>query len=225
MAAKNTPKNGAPPGRFSVTLSGRGLAAVIVLFVICLVWTFVLGVLVGRGYKPEEAVPKLAELMPEASENASRAEADKAPEVLKPEELEFFEELQKKPEDAAQQQATAPAAKPVESPKPVAGTKTATGDQSETSDPSAAEAGSQDGSFMYIYQAAAFRSLKQAQQFQAKIQALGYSAGVESATYGGNTWHRVLVHFKGTPQETRILKESLQSLGVEKPLLRGKKPL
>jgi cell division protein FtsN len=78
---------------------------------------------------------------------------------------------------------------------------------------------------MYIYQAAAFRSMKQAEQFQAKIKALGYSAGIESASYGGDTWHRVLVHFKGSPQDTRKLKESLQELGVEKPLLRGKKSL
>jgi len=214
MAVKNTPKNGTPTGRFSLTLSGRGMAAVVVLFIICLGWTFVLGVLVGRGYKPEEAVPKLAELMPEAQQNASAPAAEADPEVLKPEELEFFEELQKKPGQVSgevsppEQEANAPEP----APKPALQAQPAAKQE-------------QSGNFMYIYQAAAYRSVKQAEEFRAKIQAKGYSAGVESATYGGNTWHRVLVHFKGSPEETRVLKETLRGLGVEKPLLRGKKPL
>lgn len=218
MAAKNTRNNGEKEGRFGVTLSGRGLAAVIVLFVICLVWTFVLGVLVGRGYKPEEAVPKLAELMPEAHQNAT-APAPGDSGVLKPEELEFFDELQKKTEATAEKtvQSKAPS-----SPEPP---PAETAKQESPQQPAPKAESGDSGVFMYLYQTAAFRKPDQARNFRAKIEALGYSAAIETVTYGGNTWHRVLVNFKGTPEDTRKLKQDLGKIGVEKPLLRGKKPL
>jgi cell division protein FtsN len=219
MAARNSKKNGAGAERFGVTLSGRGLAAVIVLFVIGLVWTFVLGVLVGRGYKPEEAVPKLAEFMP-AAENATSEPARGEGGVLKPEELEFFDELQKKPEVTAEAEPARPAeTKRPEPEKP--------GPDKDAGSPEAEEPRAEpaDGPFRYLYQTAAFSKPEQAGNFRAKIEALGYSAGIETVTYGGKTWHRVLVNLKGSPEDAEALKKDLRGLGVEKPLLRGKKPL
>ena len=54
------------PRTFTFQLSGAGLASVVVVGALCLVWVFILGVLVGRGYKPEAAVPELAQMMPSA---------------------------------------------------------------------------------------------------------------------------------------------------------------
>lgn len=218
MAAGNSNNNG-EKGRFSVTLSGKGLTAVIALFIIGLAWTFVLGVLLGRGYNPEEAVPELARLMPEASENASKTTGDEGPGVLKPEELEFFDELQKKPEEVVEAAETAPEAAPKKA------VKSAPAESPPAGKPGMAERAEDESLYMYIFQAAAFKNREQAKNFRARIEALGYSAGVETATYGGDTWHRVLVHFKGTPDDAGSLKEALRGLGVEKPLLRGKKPL
>jgi cell division septation protein DedD len=212
MAAKKNGKN--KRESFGVTLSGRGLAAVIVLFVVGLVWTFVLGVLVGRGYKPEETVPRLAELMPEPAKNATETAGGKGPGVLRPEELEFFDELQKKPE------VTAEKTKP-EAPEPPEKAETEPPEQTGEPRTDARD----DEVYMYLYQTAAFRKADQARDFRARIESLGYSAGIETVTYGGNTWHRVLVNFKGAPEDTRSLKKALKGLGVEKPLLRGKKPL
>ncbi|GAB6036297.1 SPOR domain-containing protein [Fundidesulfovibrio butyratiphilus] len=85
------------PRTFTFQLSGAGLASVVVVAALCLVWVFILGVLVGRGYKPETAVPELAQMMPSAPAPAT-PEQKEPPTVLKPEELQFMESLQgKKP--------------------------------------------------------------------------------------------------------------------------------
>lgn len=217
MAARNSKKNGSESERFGMTLSGRGLAAVIVLFVIGLVWTFVLGVLVGRGYNPEEAVPRLAEFMP-AAENATTKPAPADGGVLKPEELEFFDELQKKPEVTVEEETPRPASPKPEPAKPEK-------EKAEAGTEPEERAESADGPFRYLYQTAAFGKAEQAGNFRAKIEALGYSAGIETVAYGGKTWHRVLVNLTGTPEDVEALKKDLRGLGVEKPLLRGKKPL
>ncbi len=58
-------------------------------------WVFILGILVGRGYRPEEAVPELAQIMP-STETPATLESSQPPTVLKPEELQFMEDLQGK---------------------------------------------------------------------------------------------------------------------------------
>jgi hypothetical protein len=82
-----------------------GLLSTIFVVVIGLTWIFILGVLVGRGYKPEKVMPELARIMPSAAPPAvgspgspgSKGEEAKAQaKVLKPEELHYLENLQTK---------------------------------------------------------------------------------------------------------------------------------
>lgn len=234
MSAANSTNTGEKK-KFGVVLTGRGLFLLIVLFIVGLAWTFVLGVFVGRGYNPEKAVPELARLMPAPAENASKEAQGHGPEVLKPEELEFYDKLQEKPGAAAEKPAPKPkpASKPEQKsapaqPEPPKQAKPEPQAPAPTPAPAPAPAPEQDEDstvYTYIYQAAAFAQIDQAEAFRRKIEALNYSSYIETATIDGKTWHRVLVRFKGTPVETRTLKEALSGLGVEKPLLRGKKPL
>ncbi|MFZ5425976.1 MAG: SPOR domain-containing protein [Thermodesulfobacteriota bacterium] len=81
------------PRKFTFEFSGPGLVSVVVVAVLGIVWVFILGVLVGRGYKPEEAVPQVAQIMPAPAPSA-QAESKEPPTVLKPEQLEFQDTLQ-----------------------------------------------------------------------------------------------------------------------------------
>lgn len=95
--------------RYSFSLSLPGMMVAVAVLLFGLAWTFVVGVLVGRGYKPESAVPEIAALMPGAA-NASKGEVQ----VLKPEDLQY-------PDDLARMPAAPPAsltAKAPERPKP-----------------------------------------------------------------------------------------------------------
>ncbi len=105
------------PRKFTFEFSGPGLISVVVVAVLGIVWVFILGVLVGRGYKPEEAVPQVAQIMP-APAPAAQADSKEPPTVLKPEQLEFQDTLQgkKPPEtvtvDSAKKSEEKPAAVP-----------------------------------------------------------------------------------------------------------------
>ncbi|WP_243359070.1 SPOR domain-containing protein [Fundidesulfovibrio terrae] len=95
----NVSKQPDGPRKFTFEFTGPGLVSVVVVAVLGIVWVFILGVLVGRGYKPENAVPQVAQIMPSAPAPA-QPENTETPTVLKPEELHFQDTLQgRKPVD------------------------------------------------------------------------------------------------------------------------------
>jgi len=113
----NVSKSPEGPRKFTFEFTGPGLISVAVVAILGIVWVFILGVLVGRGYKPENAVPQVAQIMPTAPAQTQQ-ENKEPPTVLKPEELQFQDTLQgKKPHETvtvdsakkpAEQAATAP---------------------------------------------------------------------------------------------------------------------
>ncbi len=88
----NTSNDGGPR-RFTLELTTAKIVSVGIVVVLGISWVFILGILVGRGYRPEEAVPELAQIMP-APETPATLDGSEPPTVLKPEELQFMEDLQ-----------------------------------------------------------------------------------------------------------------------------------
>lgn len=91
MNQKKVPARKGEPRTYSYTFSlpqlvglGGGLTAALTVF-------FVLGILIGRGYRPEAEVPELARIMPAPPAPGSVAQEE--PKVLKPEELHYMEQL------------------------------------------------------------------------------------------------------------------------------------
>lgn len=80
------------PRRFSFEISMSGIISIGIVVVLGMCWVFILGILVGRGYRPEAAVPQIAQMMPttEATQPGNSTPAA-TPTVLKPEELQFME--------------------------------------------------------------------------------------------------------------------------------------
>jgi len=204
-----------------------GLAALATAATLALSLFFVLGVLVGRGHRPESAIPPIERIMPTESPAARPAD-----EILKAEELQYSEQLAKKgpeaqlakPIDAVERKAPdkakAPDAKKGETspakPEAKAGAKPDA--KAEAKDPDTQR-------YDYTYQVASFPDQAEAQAFLKRVKAAGLKGSIENSTANGKPWHRVVVFFRGTPEETRGLKEKLASLGAAKPLMRGKTPL
>jgi cell division protein FtsN len=156
---------------------------------------------VGKGYKPENAVPEIARIMPDTEE----VQPDK-PRVLKAEELGYYDRLKNAEPPATPHKASARKAVPRVQPPSSQNNKEIQSAQH----------------FTYVYQTAAFRSQADALRFQQQIIRLGIPAFIEKTPSG---WHRVNVRFKGAPAETDELKQRLKSLGVDKPILRSKQPI
>jgi len=88
-------KNG--PRKFSLEMTMSGVISLAVVVLLGMCWVFILGILLGRGYRPENAVPQLAQMMPTTEANKLPNETPGSePKVLKPEDLTFMEDDQSK---------------------------------------------------------------------------------------------------------------------------------
>lgn len=212
-----------------------GLATLATAATLALSLFFVLGVLVGRGHRPEAVIPPIERIMP--TENSARP----AQEVLKAEELQYSEQLAKKGPEAqptksidkverkAPEKAKAPEKSKAEDKDAKKGEKkdekkADKADKAKAEKP--AEKKDEDTRrYDYIYQAASFPDQAQAQAFLKKVKAQGLKADIENGTANNRPWYRVVVFFQGAPADTRGLKEKLGNLGVPKPLMRAKTPI
>lgn len=225
--AKDNKKNEAPkdgePRRFCFSLSTTGIVSLGVVVIFGVIWVFILGVLVGRGYKPERDVPELEKIMPRAE---APAEATKKG-VLKPEELEFFDKLKQSPSDQAKDapKKAKPKAEPPVRKVEKAKDKKEVVKPAPKPEPAIKVTQASGPRFAYMYQVAATRDVAKAKAFAAKVEKFGYKTSVVEATTSSGTWHRVNAHFQGTPDETQKLKDDLATLGVKKPIMKTKKPL
>ena len=284
-------RDGASSGskRFKYELTLGGLIGMGTVVVLGLIWVFIFGVLVGRGYQPERTMPELARIMPTPNPSASQQQvADKKDdkqqksEVLKPEELLFFDKLKDSPDAGKDKKGGAPVATsapatpaskhvataPDKTPKSPAGkdvaesmseglgrletpqqkavreaAKKAEKQQQDTAREAkvakekeakgkeakqaklAAEREEKEGRFSYVYQVASLADIQSATRYRDHVRSIGLNAEITQGEGGGKTWHRVVVHFKGKPEDTREMKAKLKSIGVDKPLLRSKLPL
>ncbi|THB68524.1 MAG: SPOR domain-containing protein [Desulfovibrio sp.] len=220
MKAKNTRSSG--PKKYSFELSLPGLVGLGSALLLGLVWVFIFGVLVGRGYDTDTT---LVQDTPDVVETA---------ELIQPGELNFFDELQDTPQahepapvidNANNEPEAAPLANDASEPVPsIAGDASPAPEAVEVEPEPEGVASADTQVYNYLYQAASFRNEQSAMTLLAKIQELGLRAEVEQTTSSGTIWYRVNVRFQGTPADTRGLKEKLQSLGLDRPLLRSKVP-
>lgn len=225
------------PGRtwdFSLTLPG--MISAVGAGILALTFFFVMGILIGRGYRPETDVPPLGQLMPQSEHGQLGAEPEK-PTILQAEELEYPERLKASPDKimdthpmetalkpAAQ---TPPVQTPAQAPAPVQAQQAQAAQPATQPAPTPAApatAAGQDGEpvFDYIYQVASFRQKDMAQALAGKLAAAGLKTGVESGEVSGATWHRVQVYHQGTAASTGSMRAVLAKFGIDKPLLRKK---
>lgn len=76
--------------------------------------------------------------------------------------------------------------------------------------------------YNYVYQTAAYKDQASSDRFAAKLKSAGLNARTQQSADNGVTWYRVMVDFRGKPDDTDALRAKLQSLGVGKPIMKSK---
>ncbi len=127
------------------------------------------------------------------------------------------------PVQAPTQPAQAPAQTPAQTPTQPAQTATAQGGQT-TAARSSGAVENENTVYNYVYQVAAFRDEKQAHDLKNALTKNNVSAVVERQVHNNTTWYRVLTPFQGTPASTGMLKDTLGRMGIDKIILKSKKP-
>ncbi|MBU4476753.1 SPOR domain-containing protein, partial [Pseudodesulfovibrio aespoeensis] len=233
------PKLNRPDRTWDFSLTLPGMISAVGAGILALTFFFVMGILIGRGYRPETDVPPLGQFMPRSEHGQLAAEAEK-PTILQAVELEYPERLKASPDKimdthpmemtlkpvaqtppaqapAQQAQATQPATQPA-----TQSAQTQSAPVQPTPTPAApAPTTSQGGDpvFDYIYQVASFRQKDMAQGLATKLAGAGLKTGVESGEVSGATWHRVQVFHQGTAASTENMRAVLAKFGIDKPLL------
>ena len=250
---------------YTFSLCFPELLGIFTLIVLGFTWLFIFGVIVGRGYLPEETVPANDQFMPTQQEIASQPPeqilmpatgatttpqeaqnpaktldkqvASPAPkktasapkeQVIKAEQLNFFEQLKGKDAGTAQkapQKAATPktssrkqAAKPARS-NALAKALRKPAARSKTPDPALATGTEQ---FEYVFQIAASTEKKAAEKLQDSIRAKGFTTSLATAVLNTTKWYRINVHFVGAPKDLAIFKSKLAVAGYRTLLLKRK---
>jgi cell division protein FtsN len=222
------------PRKFIIELSFSWVVAVALVGILGLVVAFIIGLMVGRGQKPENAVPELARIMPSPVEPQQKPV--EPPTVLKPEELQFMENLQSKnkpgeavvvdstkgasdstlakyaPPEAPDKGKQGPQAKPAEGPPP----KNAQDKAPPAQKPSSSKR------FDTIYQLGAYAAQPQAKAEADKLSKRGFKVNVTEAKSGGKTLYKLTIQIRGNEEE---IKAWLDKIGAKNAILRDKKPL
>jgi len=229
------PKLNATKKSYDFSLSLPGMISLVGVSVLALTFFFVMGILIGRGYRPEADIPQLQPIMP-SQEHGTVAEKAEPPKVLTPEELEYPERLKATAEQVMDQQPVDPAKKPEVKKPETAKPEKAKAEAAKPVQPKAEEpakvvelettpAKPGEAQFDYIYQVASFKQADMAEALSAKLNASGLKSAVQAGTAKGTTWHRVQVFYRGTPASTNDMKAVLTKHGMGKPLLKKKTPV
>lgn len=245
MATKKTkPKGGSTQDKtYTFTFTLPSLIGLCSGAVVALCAFFILGILLGRGYEPEKDVPELAMVMPSQAENST---GEVKGGVLKPEELQYMDDLKQNPEPVnkagrdkirkadeaekaeAQKKAEAKARRLAErkAAAEAAAKKSAEESKTAASEPDQAVSKQKQDSdapvFDYVYQVASFLDQEKAAGFAGTLQGDGLNSYVQSGKSGGKTYYRVFVNHVGTSASTDQMKSVVAKYGIKKPLLRSK---
>ncbi len=151
-------------------------------------------------------------------------------EIIRTEDLQYRDQLKGKPAATAKPAQATPPAKPKETPPPAkeaqAAKTVASSEQPKTPskpEPAAPKTPPKE-IFDYEYQVAAFKEESQAANMNGKLRASGLKTRVEKENVNNKPWFKVVVSFKGSPEDTRILRTQLAAHGINQVIMRQKTP-
>lgn len=213
---------GTPLGKRSYTLrlTFSALITAVIVLIIAVGWSFVLGVMVGRGYNPEKKVPQLATLLPseQTPKTAREHVGDALPkaEVMKPEDLSYANTLRAKPGQTSvpvkpknMQNATAPVSTP-----PVA-----TAPAHTPADP-AAPAQPKEPLFDAVYQVATFKDADSVDRLRSRLEGKGLRTRMDK----DGKLLKVMVLVRGTNIRLEEVQQLMVEMNLGKPIQRSKTP-
>lgn len=195
--------------KIQFSLSWGGLFSFAFFGALALIWVFILGVIVGRGYHPENLLKKATRFIPgvSASEETAR-EARSQEDALQAEDLNFIEDLKKKVQNQLHDSGLSTSQESEKQETASSGPKT--GGQQQTPE------------YRCVYQVAAFRRSQPADQVASELQAGGLQASVHEIEKSGQNWFRVHVIFTGGSRAVQDFEKKLKQLDLGNAFLRSK---
>ena len=216
---------------YTLTLTVPKAILLGVVSLILISWFFFLGLVVGRGYEPENIIPQVAQMMPQAGQIAS-SERGMAPSATgqTPSQAQqqndnvdangrnIIAEADKayraniRQEGAA---ATPSTPVPPSLPPPSSASQRAAG-QGTAGQGTAGQAQNQTvtqgdaTTFKFVYQLASFKEEKAAQDLKNKLAAAGYTARVTTSKGAQSTWYRIIVDFTGTQAQADAARGTIK---------------
>lgn len=228
-AQSRTPTSGGagtPRRGYTIHLSFSGMITTVIIAIISLGWMFAFGVIVGRGYNPEQQLTELARLMPAVpgAENATEAATNT---ILKPEELTFMNDLRQRPgvDGLPAQGPAAPAGASPTSASAAAGTAQGAGGKN-TAPPVAPPPPADRNVYDFVFQVVAYKNSSQADSLRERLEQDGLRTRmtIEKDANGRAKWYRVQVIVRGNEDEAAAVKTRLGKLGLKDPTIASKKP-
>ncbi len=220
--SKGTKPKRNPSGKtYEFSLSLSGMISAIGAGILVLTFFFVMGILIGRGYRPESDVPQLQEIMP-TKEHGQLTAAQNKTEILKAEELDYPERLKERPEAVMAEPSPTPKEEKKPEPRQKREQKPETKPLPQAS-PAPAPDQSSEKIYNYTYQVASFKKQEMAEALCAKLDNAGLRTAIVSGEVKGVTWYRVHVRHHGSPASINGVKSTLANFGIKKPLLMRKK--
>lgn len=198
----------------TVRISFAGLLAGGIILLIALGWMFAFGVIVGRGYDPEEKLPKLASLLPKQENGQDRnngrdGEAEE-PAILKAEELTFMRDLRLPGTGEAAPPAHTPAPAPA-APSVPAGPAAPAAPPAPGSEQARKPAA---GKYDFVFQVAAFKNSSQSDTLRERLEDEGLRTRmtIDKDNKGKPRWYRVQVILRGTEADAEAVMGILQKV-------------
>ncbi len=196
---------------YTVRLSLSSLVTSVIVLIIGLGWVFAFGVIVGRGQNPEQEMPGLSSLLPPPREEAK-------PEILRPEELTFMNDLKQRPAlGAASQPQPAP---------PRSAPAAAAGRAPESAPARAVQTPETGGRYDFVFQIVAYKNSGQADTLRERLEGQGMRTRmtIERNAAGKPKWYRVQVLLRGTEADAARVREELGRAGLKDVILASRKP-
>lgn len=252
-SAGGNARKGEPISKRSYTLrlTLSSIMTAVIVLVIGIGWSFVLGVMVGRGYNPEKKIPQLASFLPKEDEDVQATTSrmgDNQPvdKIMRAEDLSYSSSLKGKPGQGKlapppkagteakpknMQNATAavatvhdPAAAVSQTALPPSAVeKTLAPAQASAQSPAQAPAKPQ-ATFDFTFQTATFKDTDSVDKLRARLEGAGLRTRMEK-TSGKTPLYKVMVLFRGSAEAAQEVKQSLVNMGLGQPIQRGKSPV
>lgn len=211
---------------WNVTVTPSALVTMSVLGVILLGFTFLSGVIVGRGTMP---LPQILELETLAPEDKS-AQAKAAEKILTEEELRFMTNLKAREAEGvlSATETAKPArkdskAKAAEKKQVRKAEKPAEKQAEKKAEPKQDAKAEKAGRFDYELRVAAFQDVAAAQRLGQSLRKEGMRVRLFAAKSGGVLWQYVSVLFRGTAEDLQAQRARLARFGLRDSMVISKK--
>lgn len=206
--------------KYSLQVSFGGLLAGGIILVIAFGWVFAFGVIVGRGYNPEEKMPELAQFLPPRGEKTDHADGEPEADILKAEELTFMRELKQRPEKEKPGTAEKLPAAPVQ----LTPEQTVTNAAPKKAEPIPLDDRTR---YDFVFQVAAFRNSDQADALRERLEgeSLRTRMTIDKDTKGKPRWYRVQVVLRGTEVDAAEVVRILHGIRLKDARVVSKNPV